>query len=247
METKMATTEEKQETVDVLKGHRYYRIYLNGYGGEAAYINISKEAYDFWKDVTEENGDSDLVNYMVEAENGDLDDLEVVVPPEAMFMQTEEDGEVYAYPWYEAPGEYVHQYGVEYGSARLVVEEVDSDEYMSNVVADVIDGEDLQEYLDGIMEANDYEFDLVEADEDMDGEGDYVVQFYSSEKGCFFDGLITTYGEFDPKKLKIVYTEYPNGEDIVTVVEYDGENIDNNGGDTNGKGYSAHLWSNKKD
>ena len=240
----MATAEEKQETIDTLKGERYYRIYLNGYGGEAAYINISKEAYEFWNDVVQENGDSDLVSYMVEAENGDLDDLEVVVPPEAMFMQEETDGEVYAYPWYEAPNEYVHQYGVEYGSAYVTIEEVDSDEYMSNVITEVVDGENLQEYLDGIMEANDYEFDLVEADEDMDGEGDYVVQFYSSEKGSFFDGLITTYGDFDPKKLKIVYTEYPNGEDIVTVVEYDGENIDNNGGDTNGKGYSAHLWKN---
>ena len=240
----MATTEEKQETVDVLKGKRYYRIYLNGYGGEAAYINLSKEAYEFWKDVTEEEGDDQLVTYMVEAENGDLDDLEVIVPLEAMFMQEETDGEVYTYPWYEAPNEYVHQYGVEYSSAYLNVEEVDSDEYVSNVVAEVVDGENLQEYLDGIMEANDYEFDLVEAGEDLAGEGDYVVQFYSSEKGCFFDGLITTYGDFDPKKLKIVYSEYPNGEDIVTVVEYNGENIDNNGGDTNGKGYSAHLWKN---
>jgi hypothetical protein len=94
------------------------------------------------------------------------------------------------------------------------------------------------------MEANDYEVDLVESDEDMDGEGDYVVQFYSSEKGQFFDGIITTYGDFDPKKLVVVITEYPNGEDIVTSIEYDGTEVDNQGGDTNGKGYSAHLWKN---
>jgi hypothetical protein len=240
----MASSEEKQELVETLKGERFYRISLNGYGGEAAYINISKEAYEFWNKVTEENGDTDLVNYMVEAENGDLDDLEVVVPPEAMFMQEETDGEVYAYPWYEAPNEYVHQYGVDYSSSYLHVTEVDSDDYSSNEIADVIEGENLQEYLDGIMEANDYEFDLVEADEDMDGEGDYVVQFYSSEKGQFFDGIIATYGDFDPKKLKVIYTEYPNGEDIVTSVEYDGVEVDNQGGDTNGKGYSAHLWKN---
>ena len=240
----MATKEEKQETVDVLKGPRYYRIYLNGYGGEAAYINISKEAYEFWNKVVEDEGDSDLVGYMVEAENGDLDDLEVIVPPEAMFMQEEDDGEVYAYPWYESPHEFVHQYGVEYGSARLVVEEVDSDDYMSKTIADVIDGEDLQEYMDNVMEKNNYEFDLVEADEDFGEEGDYVVQFYSSEKGCFFDGIIETHGEFDPTKLKVIYTEYPNGEDVVTSIEYDGVEIDNQGGDTNGKGYSAHLWKN---
>ena len=86
---------------------------------------------------------------------------------------------------------------------------------------------------------------LVEADEDFGEEGEYVLQFYSSEKGSFFDGLIETVGEFDPKKLKVVYTEYPNGEDIVTSIEYDGVEVDNNGGDTNGKGYYASVWSTK--
>ena len=238
----MATPEEKQETIDVLKGPRYYRIHINGYGGEAAYINLSKEAYDFWKGVTEEHGDHDLVQYMVEAENDDCEFEDIdAVPPEAQFMTEDE----YTYPWYEAPNEFVHQYGVEYSSAYLNVEELDSDDYvMSKRIADVVDGENLQEYLDGIMEANNYEFDLVECDEDLDGEGDYVVQFYSSEKGCFFDGIIETHGDFNPRKLKIVYSEYPNGDDVVTIVEYDGVEIDNNGGDTNGKGYSAHLWSN---
>jgi hypothetical protein len=237
----MATSEEKQETVDVLKGPRYYRLTINGYGGEGAYINLSKEAYEFWAPVVEEYGDADLVTYMAEAENGEME-FEYIeeVPTHAQFMT---EGE-YTYPWFEAPNEYVHQYGVEYSSAYLNVEEVDSAEYISNTVAEVLDGENLQEYLDGIMEANDYEFDLVESDEDFGEEGDYVVQFYSSEKGQFFDGIIETHGNFDPCKLKIVYTEYPNGEDIVTSVEYDGVEIDNNGAETNGKGYSAHVWSN---
>jgi hypothetical protein len=239
----MATTEEKQETIDVLKGPRYYRMHINGYGGEAAYINISKEAYEFWSNITEEYGDSDLVNYMVNAEEGEFEfeDIEEV-PASADFMK-DTDYDCHR-PWYEAPNEFIHQYGVEYGSAYLNVVEVDSGDYMSNEIAEVVDGETLNEYLDGIMEANNYEFDLVESDEELDGEGDYVVQFYSSEKGCFFDGVIETHGDFDPKKLKIVYTEYPNGEDVVTSVEYDGVEIDNNGAETNGKGYSAHVWKN---
>ena len=237
----MATSEEKTELVETLKGPRYYRIGLSGYGGESAYINISKAAYDFWKPIVEEHGDSDLVTYAVndDPEDYDFENIESV-PPEADFLTEDE----YKYPWYEAPNEYVHQYGVEYSSSYLNVVEVDSAEYISKEIADVIAGENLQDYLDNIMEANDYEFDLVEADEDFGEEGDYVLQFYSSEKGTFFDGLIETVGEFDPRKLKVVYTEYPNGEDVVTIVEYDGVEIDNNGGDTNGKGYSAHLWSN---
>ena len=238
----MATSEEKQETIDVLKGPRYYQIQLNGYGGEAAYININKEAYDFWKPIVEEYYDNDLVNYAVndDPEDYDFEDIESV-PPEADFL-TDEEG--YKYPWYEAPNEYVHQYGVEYGSAYIVVDEVDSNDYGASVVKEVV-SESMQEYLDGVMEANEYEFDLVESDEDYGEEGDFTLQFYSSEKGCFFDGLIETHGEFDPKKLKVIITEYPNGEDVVTSVEYDGVEVDNNGGDTNGKGYSAHLWSNK--
>ena len=239
----MATSEEKTELVETLKGPRYYRIRLWGYGGEAAYMNINKETYDFWKPVTEEHGDSDLVNYMVEAENDEceFEDIEKV-PAVAQFMT---DGE-YTYPWYEAPGEFCHQNGVEFGSARIDVEEVDSDDYMSNHVAEVVEGGDLNELLDKVEEESDYEIepkDWGEA-ELYSKEGDYVMQFYSSEKGTFFEGRFETVGDFDIKKLKAVINEYPNGEDIVDGLLYDGVDIENQGGDTSGKGYSAHLWKN---
>jgi hypothetical protein len=68
---------------------------------------------------------------------------------------------------------------------------------------------------------------------------------YSSEKGSFFDAVIETVGEFDPKKLKFIINEYPNGEDIIDSVTYNDEELDNNGGDTNGKGYYGHVWTNQ--
>lgn len=241
----MATSQEKEELVERLKGPRFYRVQLWGYGGEAAYLNISKEAYEFWKGVTEEEGDSDLVSYMVNAEDGDLDDLEVVVPPEAMFMQEETDGEVVAYPWYEAPGEFCHQNGVSYDTARIEVTEIDSEDYSATHVADVLDGE-LSEIINKLEEESGYELELTDMGEceTWGEEGDFVCQFYSSEKGTFFEGIIETISEFDIKKLKVIINEYPNGEDIVDGLIYDGNEIDNMGGDTNGKGYSAHLWTN---
>ena len=244
----MATSEEMKETVETLKGPRYYRIQLWGYGGEAAYINLTKEAYEFWKPIVEEEGDSDLVSYMVNAEDGDLDDLEVIVPPEAMFMQVEEDGEVSAYPWYEAPGEFCHQNGIEYTNARIEVTEIDSEDYSANHVADVIDGEELSDMINALEEESGYELELTDMGEceTWDDEGEYICQFYSAEKGTFFEGIIETIGKFDPKKLKLIINEYPNGEDIVDGIQYDGVDIDNMGGDTNGKGYSAYLWTNKK-
>jgi len=240
----MATTEEKTQLVETLKGPRYYKISLWGYGGESAYINLSKEAYDFWKPIVDKEGDDQLVEYMLNAEDGDLDDLEVIVPPEAMFLQEETDDETYAYPWYEAPNEFVHQYGVEYSSARITVEEITSEDYGADVVVEVVDGENLQEFLDGVMEDNDYEIDLVESDEDFGDEGDYTLHMTSSEKGVFYEGRFETVGEFDPKKLKVVITEYPNGEDTVTNILYNDVDIDNDGGDTNGKGYYAAVWAN---
>jgi hypothetical protein len=65
---------------------------------------------------------------------------------------------------------------------------------------------------------------------------------WSAEKGTFFEGYIETVGDFDPKKLKIYTSEYLNGDDTVQSIEYDGNEIDNQGGDTNGKGYSFHVW-----
>jgi hypothetical protein len=89
-----------------------------------------------------------------------------------------------------------------------------------------------------------YELELTEMGcEDEAPEGtEYIAQMYSSEKGTFFEGIVETIGAFDPKKLKVYTTEYLNGEDTVTGVEYEGNDIENDGGDTNGKGYSAHVW-----
>lgn len=246
----MATPEEKQELVDHLKDPRYYRVMLWGYGGESAYIKLTESAYNFWKEATEEEGDTDLVNYLVSAEDGDFDFENIEsVPPEANFLSDDEQGEGACSPWYEAPTEFSHQWGVAYDSARLTVEEIDGTEYNSKHVADVIDGVELSDYIDQEQEKTNYEVEMIEMGvaEGTDEQPDYVCQMYSSEKGTFFEGIIETHGDFNPHKFKIFTEEFPNGEDIVTSITYNDVEIDNSGGDTNGKGYSAHLWSNKKE
>ena len=76
-------------------------------------------------------------------------------------------------------------------------------------------------------------------------DADYVLQFWSAEKGGFLDGTIETVGAFDPKKLKNYNIRISQMETIhLDPVEYDGVEVDNGGGDTNGKGYSVHVWSN---
>jgi len=239
----MATTEEKTELVETLKGPRYYRILIQGYGGESAYMSISKEAHDFWKEVTEEHGDNDLVQYMIadDLEECEFDDIDSV-PVEAQFLNDPND-DMYKRPWYESHTEFEHTYGGTYDSCYLSVDEVADGEYNSRVIAEVIDREDVSDFNNRLGEETEWAHEAVEMGccEEHDG---YVAQLYSSEKGCFFDGVIETVGEFDPKKLKFYTTEFLNGEDTITSIEYDGKEVDNAGGDTNGKGYYASVWLN---
>ena len=240
----MATTEEKVELVETLKGPRYYRVSITGYGGESAYMSISKEAHDFWKPICDEHGDYDLVQYM------NCDDLEECefeeidsVPEEAQFLHDKDDDN-YKRPWYESHTEFEHSYGAEWGSSYITVDEVDSEEYNSKVIAEVLDGESISELNDQLGEETGWAHEMVEMGCCEEPDCEYIAQLYSSEKGQFFDGIIETVGEFDPKKLKIRTTEYLNGEDTITEVEYDGVEVDNQGGDTNGKGYYASVWKN---
>jgi len=239
----MATTEEKQELVDALSGPRYYRISISGYGGEAAYMSISKEAHDFWKKVTEEHGDYDLVQYMNsdDVDECDFEDIDGV-PEEALFLNDPDD-DMYKRPWYESHTEFEHSYGATYGSAYITVDEVASEDYNADHIVDIVKQEDVSDLNEQVLEESDNTVEIVEMGCCDDHEG-YVAQLYSSEKGQFFEGRIETVGEFDPKKLKIYTTEYLNGEDTITEVHYDGVEVDNDGGDTNGKGYSAAVWEN---
>lgn len=239
----MATSEEKQELVDKLSGPRFYRIMLWGYGGESEYMELTQEQYEFWNSHNEEYGDSDGVNYCTSAEDGDFDFENIEELPEEMqFLKV--DGEDYSSQWYEAPTSFAHQYGIDYSNARVTIEELSSNDYQASVLNEIVDGEDLPDYVNKLEEDNNYELELTQMDCDTAQEPDYVAQFWSAEKGTFFEGVIETTGNFDPKKLKIFTTEYLNGDDTVESIEYDGVEVDNGGGDTNGKGYSFSVWKN---
>ena len=240
----MATTEEKVELVETLKGPRYYRIQISGYGGESAYMSISKEAHDFWNAHNEEHGDHDMVQYMIadDLEECEFDDLDTV-PVEAQFLNDPED-DMYKRPWYESHTEFEHTYGAEYGSAYISVEEVESEEYSASNINEVMYNESISDLNDVVGEETEWAHELVEMGCCEEPEAEYIAQLYSSEKGCFFDGVIETIGEFDSKKLKVFTTEFLNGEDTITEVHYDGVEVDNQGGDTNGKGYYASVWAN---
>lgn len=238
----MASSEEKTELVETLKGPRFYRIQISGYGGESAYMSISKKAYEFWHAHCEAHGTGDLENYMLNVSDDDVEYEELQeVPSEADFLLDDD----YHRPWYESHTEFEHTYGASYDSSYITVEEVTDAQYNSDVIEDVIIGKELNELNDEISEETDWAVELVEMGCCDEAENiEYIAQMYSSEKGCFFDGVVETIGKFDPKKLKIYTTEYLNGEDTITEIHYDGVEIDNDGPDANGKGFYAAVWKN---
>ena len=232
----MATSEEKQELLeDIKRPVRHYRIMLWGYGGENSYIRLTKEQYEYWNQRKEDDDERDiLVDYMLDEDREEVTD----VPPAMEFMSDPEDLEGPRYPWHESPNEIVHQFGVDYSSARITITEIDSDDYGANPIEDIVDGVDLNDFV------SEHEIEWF-SDEVEEPQSDYMLQFNSSEKGTFFEGILSTVGKIDLSKLEVYTTDHFNDDDTVDDIRYDSESIENLGGDTNGKGYSVHMWSNK--
>jgi hypothetical protein len=232
----MATSEENKELIETIKRPvRHYRIMLWGYGGENSYIRLTKEQYEYWNQRKEDDDERDiLVDYMLDEDREEVTD----VPPAMEFMSDPEDLEGPRYPWHESPNEIVHQFGVDYSSARITITEIDSDDYGANPIEDIVDGVDLNDFV------SEHEIEWF-SDEVEETQSDYMLQFNSSEKGTFFEGILTTVGKIDLSKLEVYTTDHFNDDDTVDDIRYDSESIENMGGDTNGKGYSVYMWSNK--
>jgi hypothetical protein len=113
----------------------------------------------------------------------------------------------------------------------------------------IITDEDDNE-LYNIPEENAYDYDtddfsLIENEyPEIDDTKDLLI-CYTSEKGSLFLGYIETEDDFDITKLKIVSSDIEIGDflyfgDIISNVLYDGEEVDNWGGDTDGKSFDVY-------
>ena len=249
----MATLKEKENLIEAFKGPHFYRVRLWGYGAETSYMKISKEAHDFWKAHGAAHGDSDVVNYIINAEDINADDIgtqedydeldPATIPCEALFMH-DEDGNGSTY--YEPQDQFESTYAIAQDSAYITVEKISSAEYNSDILEDVVEHEDLNEFMTRVGEESDWEYDGYVLGHEYGNvypeKGQHICQFQSAEKGTFFEGMVETALPFNQNLLKFATEEAPDGEDLVYGVEYDGVEIDNEGGDTNGKGYYAHFW-----
>lgn len=189
-----------------------YRVNVQGYGAEMVFARITKEQYEYWKPLNDE--DSDAINqhlfwdpYEEDEGNEITDDTD----PRWLGM------------WYDMEGTIEQCHGAEAGSAWLRVYN-DEDEM--------------------ILE-KDISAGMVEADEtnaNTEGEGYYVLA-QSSEKGTFFTAELNVDGDIDPSKFNF-YGVTLDSAPMVTHVDYDGEDLEDEGGDTNGKGYYVDFIKN---
>lgn len=207
----MATKEEKEELIELLKfTPRTYKIRLWGYGGEYVMGTVDRKIFDYFRkrrlSIEEFAWDSDYA-----------DEKEI---PEDM--------------WPFTPGCWSdcdnmgHSWGVDRNCGTIQVDDENGEtiyeKELGNISGMGMDDEEPEPEWGG-------------SDEvwiDSQPKGSIVFIGVSSEKGTFFEAAIELKTPFNPGKLVLSYDEI-DGNEIITSVTYDGEDLMNDGGDTNGK------------
>lgn len=134
--------------------------------------------------------------------------------------------------WYDLDDKY-HNYGV--GDVFTIIVEDENQEVIYNFNEDILHSDT------GIFEYNDKSVDTKEP----------VIMCISGEKGVFFESFIEIDEFFDLSKLKIQVDEEVGINNfcygmMISKVFYDGEELDNWGGSTDGKYFDVYTNLNLK-
>jgi hypothetical protein len=203
----MATKKEKDELIEILKfTPRTYKIHLWGYGGEIVMGTVDRKIYDYFKQRR-----LDLSDFAWDSDYADEHNI-----PEDMWP----------FPpgsWYECDN-MGHVNGVDREAGTLQI----CDENGDTVY---------ERSLDSISGGDEDEPEWSCNDEVWIGSqpnGTVVFIGRSNEKGTFYEADLDLKQPFDITKLTLQYDEI-DGNEVINYVSYDGEDIDNWGGDTSGK------------
>jgi hypothetical protein len=207
----MATEQEKQELLEVLKfTPRTYKVRLWGYGGEYVMGTVDRKIYDYFRERR-----LDVEEYAWNYEYADENNI-----PEE--MRPFEPGQ-----WHDCD-DMGHSWGVDRNSGTIQV-----DDENGNTVY-----EKQLESISGMgVDEDPPEPEWSGADEvwvDSQPKGTIVFIGVSSEKGTFFEADLELTMPFNAGKLALNYDEI-DGNEIITSVYYDDEELVNDGGDTSGK------------
>ena len=203
----MATVEEQQQLIDTLKfTPRTYKISMWGYGGEKVMGTVDPKVWDYCMENQVDLSDI--------AWNSDACE-EIGLDPNMLPFP--------AGSWYECD-DMAHVNGVSRDAGTLQIEDENGETVFEKSLDDI----------DGCSDDSP-EWSCI--DESFIGsrkKGEVVFIGSSNEKGTFFEAELELRAPFDITKLVLCYEEV-DGEEIVSGVTYDGEDIDNWGGSTDGK------------
>ena len=205
----MATRKQKQELIDTLKFTPIKaRLLIQGYGGECYIGRVSRQDYEVFKAKK-----VDLDQYLGDWDNELFQDI----PEENRFINP---GEAYECD------DLFHASGATIDDSSWIT--VTNDETMEDIFSTNLDISHLEEQGIGVDCAEGFESDELD-------DGTVIFWGGQGEKGCFFDAELTLTRPFDPKLLKIYYGN-GDGWNIVTGVEYDGQDLEGQDGySTTGK------------
>jgi len=112
---------------------RYYKVYLLGYGGEHVIGTLTKEQYDFWKDLEEE----DIINHAFWDPWDESDENPVFDDTDPRFLGN----------WYDLD-DLMHENGVSAENALITIEEVDSSDYDAKILETLIENVSWEEFVE---------------------------------------------------------------------------------------------------
>jgi len=198
---------EHERLLEVLKfTPRTYKIHLWGYGGEYVMGTVDRKIYDYFR--ARRLDLSDFAWNSDYAEENNIPEDMWPFPPGS---------------WYECD-DMGHCHGVDRGAGTLQILDENEDVVYERSLEDISGGEEDEPEWGG-------------GEEVYIGSkpaGTVVFLGVSNEKGTFFEGEIELTQPFDITQLTLSYDEV-DGNDIINMVEYAGVNIDNWGGNTDGK------------
>lgn len=207
---------EQQKLIEVLKfTPRTYKISMWGYGGERVMGTVSREVYDYCLKNQVDLSEIAWSDEDTVQEDMGLDLDMLPFPPGS---------------WYECD-DMGHTNGVSRNAGTLQIEDENGNVVFEKSLDDIVGG------------GCDGEPDWSCNDEVWVGskpKGTAVFVGISNEKGTFFEADVELRAPFDITKLELHYEEF-DGEEIVTGVVYDGEDIDNWGGSTDGKSSDMNM------
>lgn len=208
----MATKKQKQELIDVLKfTPQQVKVTIYAYGGECYIGKVDRKIYDYFKEHK-----IDLEEYST-----DWDDKFSFVPSE---LQPFPPGSPYECD------SMCHASGPEVSDTNVIE--------ITNEHGDIIWSSSfgLNELEDAGVDVDEWETAII----DDEPEGTVVFWGGQGEKGTCFGSDFELRAPFDPKKLKISYSNC-DGWWICNGVSYDGEDLDNNDLSTTGK-WGENKW-----